>query len=62
LEFFLRIEKNNNKKTDKQTKKHQESTIPPMKNRSKERACFKNLSSEGVRLKKRSTAMYKNSS
>jgi len=38
--------------------------ILPMKNRSSERVCFKNSSVErvGLRFKKRSTAMYKNSS
>ena len=37
-------------------------SISPMNIRSSERACFKNQSSETVRFKKRSTAMYKNSS
>jgi len=37
-------------------------SIPPMKNRSSERACFKNQSSERVRFKIRSTGMYKKSS
>jgi len=37
-------------------------SIPPMKKRSSKRACFKNQSSERVRLKKRLTAFYKNSS
>jgi len=36
-------------------------TIPPIKNRSSERASFKNHSSERVRFKKRLTAMCKNS-